>query len=74
MSSADGWGHRSHALVGRQVEDVATGKIGMLRAVVDTDVPTHTGLPRRVTLAFLAPPGGGLEWTTSPTNVREVPA
>ncbi|MHA6757125.1 hypothetical protein [Streptacidiphilus sp. PAMC 29251] len=74
MSAADGWGHRQHPLLGRQVEDVATGKLGTLRAVVDTDVPTHTGRPRTVTLAFVAPHGGGQEWTTSPTNVREVPS
>ena len=68
---AETFGHISHPLIGRRVEDVASGRVGTLRAVVDTSVPTHTG-SRVVRLAYLLPAGGGVEWTAAPSNLREV--
>ncbi|MFF8732769.1 hypothetical protein ACF073_40845 [Streptomyces sp. NPDC015171] len=50
--------HRDHPWIGRNVEDTATGRRGILRAVApapDTKRP----------VAWLAPTGGGTEWTTS---------
>ncbi|GAB1340868.1 hypothetical protein ACE1SV_74580 [Streptomyces sp. E-15] len=50
--------HRDHRWLGRTVEDTATGRRGILRAVA----PSGTD-PRPV--AWLAPLGGGLEWTAT---------
>ncbi len=69
--TADPYGHEKHPLLGRAVEDLASGQCGTLRAVVITEVPTHSGRHAKVRLAYIAPPGGGLEWTTSPANIRE---
>ncbi|MCZ9349063.1 hypothetical protein NGM36_04505 [Streptomyces mutabilis] len=52
--------HRSHRWIGRVVEDTATGRTGILRAIApDTDDSRP--------VAWLAPVGGGLEWTTAPS-------
>ncbi len=71
MSAEPDWGHHPHPLLNHLVEDIASGRRGMLRAVMRTDVPTHTG-HRTILLAHIAPPGGGREWTTAPSNVHEV--
>lgn len=56
--------HRSHEWLGRVVEDTATGRTGTLRAIApDTDNPRP--------LAWLAPVGGGREWTTAPAALAE---
>ncbi|MFJ7242979.1 hypothetical protein ACIQWB_38505 [Streptomyces olivaceus] len=59
--------HRSHEWIGQVVEDTATGRTGILRAIApDTDAPRL--------LAWLAPVGGGREWTTDPSMlVHPVP-
>lgn len=69
-----GYGHLSHPLLGRLVEDTATGEIGVLRAVTREK---HSA-PGWVTVepatvvyrAWLCPVGGGTEWTTSPDAIR----
>ncbi|CUW33441.1 MULTISPECIES: hypothetical protein [Streptomyces] len=51
--------HRDHRWLGREVEDIATGRRGTLRAIApDGDKPRP--------VAWLIPPGGGTEWTTDP--------
>ncbi|MGY3676754.1 hypothetical protein [Streptomyces sp. TE33382] len=51
--------HRDHPWIGRDVEDTATGRRGTLRAIAPDGKS-----PRPV--AWLLPPGGGVEWTTDP--------
>jgi hypothetical protein len=64
-----GLGHFDHPLIGKTVEDATTGRAGTLRAVMETTLITGHG--RRVEcLAYVLPPGGGLEWTTSPSNIK----
>ncbi|SEM69816.1 hypothetical protein [Streptacidiphilus jiangxiensis] len=70
---ADTLGHTLHPLIGRRVEDVASGRTGTLRAVVNTPTRTPIGT-RTVRLAYLLPDGGGVEWTTDPDNLREITA
>ncbi|MCW8383953.1 hypothetical protein [Streptomyces justiciae] len=50
--------HRSHQWLGRKVTDTASGRVGILRAIA----PDESGRMR----AWLAPVGGGREWTTAP--------
>lgn len=51
--------HRDHPWIGREVEDAATGRRGILRAIApDGDRPRP--------VAWLLPAGGGTEWTTDP--------
>ena len=51
--------HHDHPWIGRAVEDTASGRRGILRAIApDADQP-HP-------VAWLRPPGGGIEWTTAP--------
>ncbi|MFF3196711.1 hypothetical protein [Streptomyces misionensis] len=60
MSGADGGAllHSTHRWIGREVTDSATGRRGILRAVApDGDDPRP--------VAWLAPVGGGREWTTA---------
>ncbi|MFC9730718.1 hypothetical protein ACFWGM_08885 [Streptomyces roseolus] len=49
--------HHPHPWLGREVEDTATGRRGILRAVTPEG---HDPRPK----AWLLPPGGGTEWTT----------
>jgi hypothetical protein len=51
--------HRDHPWMGREVEDTATGRRGVLRAIAPDGDSTES-------VAWLAPAGGGTEWTTSP--------
>lgn len=51
--------HRSHPWLGHEVTDSATGRTGVLRAIAPD------GAPPRL-MAWLAPVGGGMEWTTDP--------
>ncbi|WP_199185887.1 hypothetical protein [Streptomyces carminius] len=72
-----GLGHRDHPLLGRTVLDVATGRTGVLRAVcplpddgaayLRPEVRPGNGPP----VAWLAPVGGGREWTTALDAVRD---
>ncbi len=56
--------HRSHPWLGRTVTDTATGRTGILRAIApDVDRPRL--------VAWLAPVGGGVEWTTDPEALDE---
>ncbi|MFC9259330.1 hypothetical protein ACFRFJ_21235 [Streptomyces hydrogenans] len=51
--------HRPHRWIGREVEDTATGRRGVLTAIApDTDDSRP--------MAWLRPAGGGTEWTTDP--------
>ncbi|MFF7558290.1 hypothetical protein ACFZA9_35960 [Streptomyces olivaceus] len=67
MSTARSLLHREHPWIGQEVEDTATGRRGILRAVApDGDRPRP--------VAWLLPAGGGMEWTTDPsTLVHPVP-
>lgn len=50
--------HHTHPLLGRLVRDTASGRSGVLQAIApDGDTPQP--------VAWLRPPGGGTEWTTS---------
>ncbi|MFF6801170.1 hypothetical protein [Streptomyces sp. NPDC012616] len=51
--------HREHPWIGREVEDTATGRRGILRAIAPDYNPTHP-------VAWLQPATGGTEWTTAP--------
>ncbi len=51
--------HHGHPWLGRDVEDTATGKRGTLRAIAPDGDKPHP-------VAWLLPPGGGMEWTTDP--------
>ncbi len=73
-----GLGHREHPLLGRTVVDTATGRTGILRAVCpepDCCRAWADPVPRPGSdppVAWLAPVGGGVEWTTALDAVREV--
>jgi hypothetical protein len=62
--TALGLGHRSHPWIGRTVTDTRTGRTGILRAIAP-----DVNRPRIV--AWLAPVGGGVEWTTDPKALDE---
>lgn len=53
-----GLGHHEHPWIGLEVVDAASGRTGLLRAVCPE--PNGKGAP----VAWLLPPGGGMEWTT----------
>lgn len=56
-SATQGLMHRDHPWMGRDVEDTATGRRGILRAIApDIDRPRPVAWPM--------PAGGGTEWTT----------
>ncbi|AKN75016.1 hypothetical protein QR97_39770 [Streptomyces sp. PBH53] len=57
-SGPDSLLHHAHPWIGRTVEDTATGRRGVLRAVAPDP---ETSRP----VAWLAPAGGGTEWTTA---------
>jgi hypothetical protein len=63
-----GLGHESHPLLGTLVVDTASGRVGILRAIVQDDPRRRAGLRR----AWLRPEGGGVEWTTDPDAVKAV--
>ncbi|WP_042424497.1 hypothetical protein [Streptacidiphilus anmyonensis] len=69
MTAPGSFGHHRHPLLGRTVEDTATGRTGTLRAVMDTQLIGNHGT-RTVKLAYVLPPGGGVEWTTEPGNIK----
>jgi len=59
VSASRGLLHREHRWIGQEVEDTATGRRGVLRALApDGDKPRP--------VAWLLPEGGGMEWTTDP--------
>lgn len=51
--------HRSHQWLGRKVTDTASGRVGILCAIAPDDVTDGMR-------AWLAPVGGGVQWTTAP--------
>lgn len=65
MSTPLGLGHRSHRWLGRTVTDSVTGRRGVLRAMTPDDA-THGRM-----VAWLAPEGGGVEWTTDPSALHD---
>ncbi|MFI9078959.1 hypothetical protein ACIGW8_21205 [Streptomyces sioyaensis] len=73
-----GLGHRSHPLLGRRVIDHAhDDRIGILRALApeakgDTPGPVLS-VPATPPVAWLAPEGGGVEWTTAPDAIEAAP-
>lgn len=62
-----GLGHRPHPLLGHTVMDTATGRTGVLRALAPDPTTDGTAALR----AWLAPHGGGPEWTTDPEAIAE---
>ncbi|MEU9111842.1 hypothetical protein AB0D04_08640 [Streptomyces sp. NPDC048483] len=72
-----GLGHCKHPLLGRAVLDTATGRVGVLRAIAPEPngvqfVPSR-GLLEAPPVAWLAPEGGGTEWTTDPDEIEAAP-
>ena len=77
-----GLGHRSHPLIGSRVVDTAHNQPGILRAVApDLDTTVHRPTPTGTTpprseieaadpVAWLAPEGGGREWSTPLEFIR----
>ncbi|WP_433892462.1 hypothetical protein [Streptomyces sp. CA-111067] len=67
-------GHATFRIpVGATVRDLATGRVGILRAFMDPGDP-YGNVPRLRTgmLAYLIPAGGGVEWTTDPDRLERV--
>ncbi|MEU9120178.1 hypothetical protein AB0C96_10000 [Streptomyces sp. NPDC048506] len=69
-SRALGLGHWDHPLLGRHVVDRAhADRIGVLRAIApdskDNPFNLVVMVPDTPPVAWLSPPGGGLEWTTA---------
>jgi hypothetical protein len=57
--------------VGATVRDAATGRVGVLLALIDLGNPYgHAGHKGTGVVAFLRPVGGGLEWETKPESVE----
>ncbi|MGW7572613.1 hypothetical protein [Streptomyces sp. NPDC054765] len=72
-----GLGHLSHPLLGRRVIDRAHGdRIGVFRALAPDVKAPRVGPALRVPdtppVAWLAPEGGGVEWTTTPDALEAV--
>lgn len=63
MSADLGFQHRDHGWLNRVVTDTATGRRGILRAIAP-DTGAHP-------VAWLAPVGGGVEWTTLPSALAD---
>ncbi|WP_255956066.1 hypothetical protein [Streptomyces odontomachi] len=69
--------HQEHPLLGHRVVDTLNGRIGILRAICPE--PADSGASRKVQplkrtpMAWLAPIGGGREWTTAPTAIEKAP-
>jgi hypothetical protein len=76
---SSGMGHQEHPLLGHHVIDTETGRTGILRAICPE--PGGGGdymnallrPPRKSPKAWLAPIGGGREWTTAPSAIQEAP-
>lgn len=74
-----GLGHQDHPLIAHRVIDSASGRTGILRAICPEpdsamtymNAVAHRGAGRPV--AWLAPIGGGREWTTTPDAIQEAP-
>ncbi|MGA5183034.1 hypothetical protein [Streptomyces pseudogriseolus] len=56
--------HQPHPWIGRDVEDTATGRRGILRAIA----PDLNGTKP---VAWLHPRGGGPEWNTDPKALAD---
>ncbi|MBD0739063.1 hypothetical protein [Streptomyces sp. CBMA29] len=58
---------------GTTVRDLATGRVGILRDLMDPGDPYGNAPQMRTgTLAYLAPAKGGVEWTTDPDQLERV--
>ncbi|MFE7780606.1 hypothetical protein [Streptomyces nigrescens] len=73
-----GLGHFEHPLLGRLVVDHASGgRVGVLRAIApdvdNRDAEPELKVPDTPPVAWLAPEGGGLEWTTDPLQIEAAP-
>lgn len=71
-------GHFDHPLLGRLVVDHAhDDRIGVLRAIApEVDSPSLGPvwrIPDTEPVAWLAPKGGGLEWSTDPDAIEAAP-
>jgi hypothetical protein len=74
-----GLGHRSHPLLGKPVVDTVSGRHGILRAVAPTMTmgvrgvfePSQSHISKFPVAAWLAPHGGGREWTTGVDAIEE---
>ncbi|MBT2404592.1 MULTISPECIES: hypothetical protein [unclassified Streptomyces] len=69
-----GDGHEAHPLIGRLVRDIASGTEGRLMAVVQEDLPTHTGSLRTTRRAYIRPTAGGRELPTALANIEPLGA
>ncbi|MBL1095164.1 hypothetical protein [Streptomyces coffeae] len=75
MTTSLGLCHQSHPLLGRLVVDHAhDDRVGVLRAIAPDSTDNRYRLvvmnPDAPPVAWLAPEGGGLEWTTSPDAIE----
>ncbi|QKV91909.1 hypothetical protein HUT19_09260 [Streptomyces sp. NA02950] len=75
MTTSLGLCHQSHPLLGHLVVDHAhDGRVGVLRAIAPDLTDNRYRLvvmnPDAPPVAWLAPEGGGLEWTTSPDAIE----
>lgn len=73
-----GLGHFDHPLLNRLVIDHAHGdRIGVLRAIAPDvdgpDVGPVLRIPDTAPVAWLAPKGGGREWSTNPDAIEAAP-
>ncbi|MEV6008590.1 hypothetical protein AB0M29_17465 [Streptomyces sp. NPDC051976] len=56
---------------GTKVLDIATGRVGILRAYMDPGDPYGWCVQGRTgDLAYIRPCGGGVEWTTDPDQLE----
>ena len=58
-----GLGHYTHPWIGKPVYDAQSCQHGILRAVCHD--PASKDMAKAEPLAWLSPPGGGREWTTT---------
>lgn len=70
-------GHQPHPFLDRLVVDTEhDGRVGVLRAVApdvdDIRLEPILRVPEAPPVAWLVPPAGGREWTTSLTAIEEV--
>ena len=69
--------HQEHPLLGHRVLDTQNGRVGILRAICPEPVDTSAALKiqpiKRPPMAWLAPIGGGREWTTVPSAIEKAP-
>lgn len=69
--------HQEHPLLGHRVLDTENGRIGILRAIcpepADAGALAKIQPFKRTPMAWLAPIGGGREWTTATSAIEKAP-